>query len=263
MSVIAEQTGLTGKQQIFIDTYLSNGFNAADAARTAGYQGNAKQLSVIGNQNLNKLSIRQAIAARTQRAAVKADKRVINVYAEFEKNLEFVGKLRDAATKWLVDPEDAEVFTVDPRADEIDVVYIDNSGEKPVEKRASLAELLERVEGRCYNPTPFVKTVDLRDYALKVVDRLDTTVDKFAKIEGIYTREKENPNDIPTLAKVVTAYRERMEREAAIYEATGGKFHQPMPSDEDMRAEIERLCKSQRTDYAVVERYLLASEAVN
>ena len=30
---------LTGKQKVFVDAYLSNGFNATEAARTAGYKG--------------------------------------------------------------------------------------------------------------------------------------------------------------------------------------------------------------------------------
>ncbi len=242
MSVIAEQVGLTNKQQKFIDAYLTNGLNAADAARTAGYQGNAKQLSVIGNQNLNKLSIRQAIARRTQRDAVKADKRVINVYAEFEKNLEFVGKLRDAATKWLIDPDDPEQFTIDPRADEIDVVYYD--GITP--RRATLAELLNRVEAIASSPTPFVKTVDLREYALKVIDRLDTAIDKFAKIEGIYTADKSNPADLKSVARTVAEFRQRIATDAEIYAATNGKYGHPMPDDSFVEAEIGKLLKTHK-----------------
>jgi len=52
---------LTPKQQLFVDAYLSNGMNATDACRTAGYKGNTKTLTVVGTQNLAKPSIRQVI----------------------------------------------------------------------------------------------------------------------------------------------------------------------------------------------------------
>lgn len=207
MSVIIDEAGLTGKQVVFIDAYLSNGLNAAQAARTAGYSGDAKQLAVIGAQNLNKISIRTALANRTKRVEKQVEKRSINVYDEFTKNLEFVGKLRDAASKWLIDPDNENLFTIDPRADEIDVIYWDSSSEIPTQKRALLSELLDRVNDVARMPSPFIKNVEPREYALKVADRIDTTIDKFAKMGGEYTRDKANPldtaNDLTTLKSFV------------------------------------------------------------
>lgn len=52
---------LTAKQQLFVDAYLSNGMNATDACRTAGYKGTTKTLTVVGTQNLAKPSIRAVI----------------------------------------------------------------------------------------------------------------------------------------------------------------------------------------------------------
>jgi len=54
---------LTYKQQKFVEAYSGN---ATEAARIAGYKGNYHQLAVIGNQNLNKLYIKEVIEARDQ-----------------------------------------------------------------------------------------------------------------------------------------------------------------------------------------------------
>lgn len=183
--------GLTPKQQRFVDAYLTS-LNATDAARKAGYKGNDVTLGAVGKENLQKPLIKQYLTKRHTQVAQKAEKQAVDVYHEFQKNLEFVAKIRDAAEKWLIDPEDSEKFTVDPRADEIDVVYKDGV----VERRATLAELLSKIEGQFRWPTPFVKTIDLREYALKAIDKCDMAIDKFAKMGGFYTKERENPEDI-------------------------------------------------------------------
>lgn len=65
--------GLTGKQQAFIDSYLSNGFNATDAARTAGYEGNDNVLGVTGYENLRNPKIASVISERMNEAAMSAN----------------------------------------------------------------------------------------------------------------------------------------------------------------------------------------------
>ena len=52
---------LTVKQRRFVDAYIETG-NAAEAARRAGYKG--KNAHIVGQQNLTKLYIREAISAR-------------------------------------------------------------------------------------------------------------------------------------------------------------------------------------------------------
>ncbi len=242
MSVIAEQTGLTPKQQLFIDAYVSNGRNATQAAKTAGYSGDDKQLSVIGNQNLNKLSIRNALSYRSTRAIKKADKRIVNVYEEFTKNLEFVGKLRDASERWLQHPDNIDLFTIEPRADEIDCVYFDYEDKdaqgNPKRKVECLQELLARLQGTRYeSDTQFVKTTDIREFALKSIDRIDTTLDKFAKMGGEYTKDKDNPDD---LIKQVTSVAQQLYNDHMEHcKATG----QQMPSQDEMAAQIkQQLC---------------------
>lgn len=212
---------LTPKQQLFVDTYLTNGFNALQACRTAGYKGNDKTLSVVGAENLAKPCIQQALAYRTQSVAKRAEKKIVDVYEEFTQNLVFTKKMRDAAEEWLADPNDENKFTLAPRSTEIDIVYyvMGENGPKPVTE--SLQALLARLEQNGYDsPTPFVKTVDLRDHALKILDRVDTALDKFAKMGGAYQQDKKNESDVEAVAaRAVARMREKGYTEDQIADA--------------------------------------------
>lgn len=64
---------LTGKQKSFIDAYLSNGFNATDAARQAGYEGSENTLSSVGYENLRKPDIASIILERMNESAMSAN----------------------------------------------------------------------------------------------------------------------------------------------------------------------------------------------
>lgn len=64
---------LTGKQRVFIDSYLSNGFNATEAARTAGYKGNDVTLATVGYENLRKPQISTIVSERLNEAAMSAN----------------------------------------------------------------------------------------------------------------------------------------------------------------------------------------------
>lgn len=64
---------LTAKQRLFVDSYLSNGFNATDAARTAGYKGNENVLGVTGYENLRIPKIAIIVQERLNEAAMSAN----------------------------------------------------------------------------------------------------------------------------------------------------------------------------------------------
>lgn len=67
---------LTPKQSLFVKEYLKTG-NATESARRAGYQGNANTLGQVGDENLKKPKIAQAIvkesAKRDQRLELEED----------------------------------------------------------------------------------------------------------------------------------------------------------------------------------------------
>lgn len=65
---------LTGKQQAFINAYLGEArFNATEAARLAGYDGNDATLAQIGYENLRKPEIAAEVQARMHEAAMSAN----------------------------------------------------------------------------------------------------------------------------------------------------------------------------------------------
>lgn len=66
--------GLTTKQRLFVEAYLSNGYNATEAARSAGYKGkDDHSLATIGYENLRKLEIAAVVSERVNEAAMGAN----------------------------------------------------------------------------------------------------------------------------------------------------------------------------------------------
>lgn len=64
---------LTGKQQAFINAYLGEArFNATEAARLAGYEGNDVTLAAVGYENLRKPQIATEINTRLNESAMSA-----------------------------------------------------------------------------------------------------------------------------------------------------------------------------------------------
>lgn len=65
---------LTGKQQAFINAYLGEArFNATEAARIAGYEGNDVTLAAVGYENLRKPQVASEISLRMNEAAMSAN----------------------------------------------------------------------------------------------------------------------------------------------------------------------------------------------
>jgi phage terminase small subunit len=100
--------GLTTKQRLFVESYLSNGFNATEAARAAGYKGNDVTLAAVGYENLRKPQIAAVVSERINEAAMSANE----VLARLSKHAR--GSLFD-----LLD-EDGELNLKDARARGVD-----------------------------------------------------------------------------------------------------------------------------------------------
>jgi phage terminase small subunit len=64
---------LTTKQRLFVESYLSNGFNATEAARASGYKGNDTTLAAVGYENLRKPQMAAAVSERINEAAMSAN----------------------------------------------------------------------------------------------------------------------------------------------------------------------------------------------
>ena len=61
---MSDSPDLTDKQRAFIEQYFICGFNATEAAKRAGYQGNQDVLSSVGWENLRKPEIKAEIERR-------------------------------------------------------------------------------------------------------------------------------------------------------------------------------------------------------
>lgn len=120
----------------------------------------------------------------------------INIDAEFREQLKFVKKLRTAAERWLIDPSNPDYFTLEARGDEIDVIYLDHNDKdgdgNPKRKKESLQSILARIDDKGFSALSWSsKHTDLRDIALKTLDRTDATLTQFAKLGGLYITNKE------------------------------------------------------------------------
>jgi hypothetical protein len=120
----------------------------------------------------------------------------IDVLSEFMEQLNFAKDLRAAAAAWLRCPETGKI-TLEPRASEINVVYLDpsdltQSGEMK-KKKANLQILLDRIEGNKCEPVLAIVSTDIRKFAFDSLSAADTAIDKFAKIGGAYAKEVPPP----------------------------------------------------------------------
>jgi len=101
-------SGLTDKQKIFIEAYLEC-WNATEAARRAGYEGNDNTLGSVGWENLQKPYIRQEVDRRLAELRVndrglvsdkRTQRRACFVYLICAENgLVKIGKTVDIASR--------------------------------------------------------------------------------------------------------------------------------------------------------------------
>ena len=105
--------------------------------------------------------------------------------AELRRCFGWATLLLDACDRWLRDPADPTRYDVGPRAEDVDVVYTELVGEERVRRKASLGDLLERIEGSGRNVLyTEAKHADPRELALKAVAPLRPLVELLAKLVG-------------------------------------------------------------------------------
>jgi transposase-like protein len=108
------------------------------------------------------------------------------VRGELERLLLRCNLLFDACHEWLTDPSRPERYTLAPRADEVSVVYQVPFGELMITQRASLAELLGRLEGGLgIRPISVEhKHADPRKLVLDTAAQLTKQIELLAKLTG-------------------------------------------------------------------------------
>ena len=133
----------------------------------------------------------------------------IDVHREFSEQLELAKQLREISNEYLSDPDDPSQLFLGPQAHEIDVFYTDHNdcdGEgRPKKKKAKLNVLLAELAGREIEAPPVeMKTLDVRKFALDTVRAVDLCLDKFARISGVYQKDKSNELDTAGMIEALT-----------------------------------------------------------
>lgn len=80
-----------------------------------------------------------------QQRAIAEIKDAGALYKRVYLELDRLERLERSAEKYLVDPDNPELFTFEPWARDIDLVYWDRSGEVPVKRRLSAQTLIDEM----------------------------------------------------------------------------------------------------------------------
>jgi len=126
--------------------------------------------------------------------------RGLNVKETVFKGSDMLHGLLDACHDWLRDPDDPTRYNLDPRDNEINVVYLDHADldakGNPTRKTATLRALLEQVSVNGIEPKWTKEAaVDLRTYTLQTVGKLTEMLEFYAKLCGMLQQERKNEFD--------------------------------------------------------------------
>jgi hypothetical protein len=130
--------------------------------------------------------------------------------------------------------------------------------EKREETRAGLlADVDELKEEIRQTRIDFIDNPQAR---VQLIARRKEAIELEAKLTGAFIKDAENPADLSTLADVVKRYRADVIEQARIFEGTNGKFGAAMPTEAEMRVEIERLCRHQKVDPLKLDAFVTQQE---
>ena len=97
-------------------------------------------------------------------------------------------KMYDACDEWLTDPENPQKYNLNPRGTEVLITYrmLDPQTKKPVERKATLQQLLDDIEKKSGREPIGVRMSgrDPRDLILETSKVLTKQLELMAKIEG-------------------------------------------------------------------------------
>jgi head-tail adaptor len=132
-------------------------------------------------------------------AAVRVE-RGLDIKEVVFRNADVLSKSIRACDKWLTDPDNPDEYTFDPRSHELLVVYLDKNDcdEKgnPKRKKTNLQRLLDMAT---IPDRPFDwasdQTVDVWAHSLKTIREWNDLIDRWAKLNGLYQKERANEAD--------------------------------------------------------------------
>src|SRR4051812_18031889 len=106
----------------------------------------ATVVSSNGNGSSEGTDSGQIVRDYVQERAGRQAAHVVDVFGELYSQLDRLNRLLDSLHEWLTDPSDSTRYSIDPRADEVSVVYYDwqetDGNGNPKRKKAKLTSLL-------------------------------------------------------------------------------------------------------------------------
>lgn len=132
---------------------------------------------------------------------------------EVQRVFRRLNKLIDSCDDWLTDPKDAEKYTLEPRDNEIEVVYLDyndaDANGNPKRKRDSLRTLLKRAEAANIEAVLCEsKSADPRELVIKSAAQIANQLELYGKLLGLFQKPRDNDKDVERREKEMENNRE-------------------------------------------------------
>lgn len=132
-------------------------------------------------------------------AAVRVE-RGLDIKAVVFQNADVLSKSIRACDKWLTDPDNPDEYTFEPRSHELTVIYLDKADRdekgNPKRKKTNLQRLLDMATVPDREPEwAKDQTVDVWSHSLKTVREWNDLIDRWAKLNGLYQKERANEAD--------------------------------------------------------------------
>lgn len=148
----------------------------------------ARQWSV-SKDALARHKVDHIVEVLMQATKAQQESDAIDVMDELRRCFDRINLLFDACDRWLRDPDDPKRYTLEPRANEVKVIYTeDGPNGKPVQKKTRLSTLLDRLQGKTVLYSE-IKHADPRELVLKTAAQLESQQELLAKLIGQLQQE--------------------------------------------------------------------------
>lgn len=140
-------------------------------------------------------------------------------------------KMFDAFDRWLRDPDNPDEYNIDPRDDEMTIVYLDHTDHdqhgNPKQKKDTLRRLLREINANLDKEGIQVmsKAVDNRKLYLDTFKTITDRLEQMAKFYGLFKKDAENPHTISEVAYTAKHERLRALEDNRIHEITSKCEH--------------------------------------
>ena len=183
------------------------------------------------SKRVKRLQVGTVAAVVAPQEARRFVSRTIDAMEELARSLERANLLSDACDEWLRDAKRPDRYSIGPRAEEVQVTYLTpNDQGNLVKEKASLAELLARVEERWEVDRTQTRTVDPRDLILRTASEtrqiVSTAADLAQKLLIVRAMETFRQVTLEEIAKesppVAQRIAEAVRRSILLHNALGG-----------------------------------------